>query len=173
MVDVGEKAVTRRAATASCLVVLPPETLAALGVTCDDDDGGGRSPRAAVSALASKKGPILGTAVVAGVMAAKRTSDLLPFCHPLPLDGVDVDLQWHPTFPSPPALVVTCTVTCTHKTGVEMEALAGCAAAALCVYDMCKASSHDIAITDLQLVRKTGGKRAFLRAEEPPEAPAA
>lgn len=169
MVDVGDKGVTRRAATATCLIMMPPETLAALGVS-DGNNDSLHTPRVAVSTLSSKKGPILGTAVVAGVMAAKRTSDTLPFCHPLPLDGVDIDLDWHPEFPSPPALVVSCTVTCTHKTGVEMEALTGCTAAALCVYDMCKASSHDITITDVRIEHKTGGKRAFHRANEAPEA---
>lgn len=166
MVDVGGKSVTRRTATASCLVMLPPETLAALGVSGGESNS--HTPRAAISTLSSKKGPILGTAVVAGVMAAKRTSDTLPFCHPLPLDGVDIDLDWHPEFPSPPALVVSCTVKCTHKTGVEMEALTGCTAAALCVYDMCKASSHDITITDVRLDHKKGGKRTFYRTDKTP-----
>jgi len=166
MVDVGDKSVTRRTATASCLIMLPPETLAALGVSYGVSNS--HASRAAVSTLTSKKGPILGTAVVAGVMAAKRTSDTLPFCHPLPLDGVDIDLDWHPEFPSPPALVVSCTVRCTHKTGVEMEALTGCTAAALCVYDMCKASSHEITITDVRLEHKKGGKRTFRRADEAP-----
>jgi cyclic pyranopterin phosphate synthase len=126
MVDVGSKAVTRRVAVASCLVFLPPETLAALGVastTENADDAaatgaGGSGDRRCrthpeVSALASKKGPILTTAVIAGVMAAKRTHDLIPFCHPLPLDGVDVGVAWE----DDAHLRVTCAARVTHKTG--------------------------------------------------------
>ena len=107
MVDVGSKAATRREATASCLVRLPVETLAALG--CGAEGSG----RPEVSALASKKGPILTTAVIAGVMAAKMTSGLIPFCHPLPLDGADVHVAWA----APDTLRVTCVARVTHKTG--------------------------------------------------------
>lgn len=178
MVDVGGKAVTRRDATARCVVRFPAATLAALGVldastpsfsssattTAGCGEGSGASAAESwqqrdLGNLSSKKGPILTTAVVAGVMAAKKTSDLLPFCHPLPLDGVHVDLAWC----AHDALEVTCRASTTHSTGVEMEALTGASAAALCVYDMCKASSHDIRITDLELVAKSGGKRDFNR----------
>ena len=154
MVDVGCKEPTRRFASASCLVTLPPETLAALSAADS-------SQLPSVAALTSKKGPILGTAVVAGVMGAKQTSNLLPFCHSLPIEGVDVNVAWY----SGTQLRITCAVSITHKTGVEMEALTGCSSAALCVYDMLKASSHDIVITDLRLEGKTGGKRHFERGE--------
>ena len=104
-----------------------------------------------------KKGNVLETARIAGIMAAKRTSELIPMCHPLPVEGceisIDVDGQSN--------VVIDCTVRVHHRTGVEMEALVGAGVAALTVYDMCKSVSHDIRIGEIRLLRKTGGKRDF------------
>jgi cyclic pyranopterin phosphate synthase len=155
MVDVGRKRIVRRDATAQCVVHFPTETLQALGLLCPSKAWEQRD----ITNLGSKKGPILTTATVAGVMGAKKTSELVPFCHPLPLDGVHVNLAWV----AHDMLQVTCRAAVTHSTGVEMEALMGASTAALCIYDMCKASSHDIRITDLQLVAKSGGNRNFKR----------
>ena len=143
MVDVGAKAVTAREAHARSVVVLPREVLAAL----DGDD------------IRSKKGPVFATAIIAGVMAAKKTHELIPFCHPLGLDNCDIAIALEGD-----RAVIDCRCKVTHKTGVEMEALTGASVAALTVYDMCKALSHDIAITDTRLMMKTGGKQDFHRA---------
>jgi cyclic pyranopterin phosphate synthase len=140
MVDIGGKAVTERTAVAEARVRLPAEvakTLRAHGFT-------------------SKKGPVIDTAIVAGVMAAKRTHELIPFCHPLGLDNCQIDIT-----ADGDALLVRCRVSVHHKTGVEMEALTGAAVACLTVYDMIKALSHDIVIEDLHLVEKTGGKSDY------------
>jgi len=153
------KVATVREATAQCIIELPQETLEALGV--------GEGPMHDTSTLASKKGPVVSTAIIAGVMAAKRTSDTLPFCHPLPLEAVDVDISWL----SRSELCVQCSVRVTHATGVEMEALTGASVAALCVYDMLKASSHDIIIKDLRLMSKSGGKRRYERVGADSEHP--
>lgn len=140
MVDVGDKAVTERSAVARCEVALPDAVWAALA----DGD------------IQTKKGPVFQTAIIAGTMAVKRTSELIPLCHPLPIDGCRVAIE-------PDAarrcLIITCAVRTTHKTGVEMEALTGASVAALTVYDMCKALSHEMVIGDLRLVEKHGGKR--------------
>jgi len=142
MVDVGAKAVTRRRAVAQAEVHYPPHVEAALQQT------GHRT----------KKGPIFETAIIAGVMAAKRTHELIPFCHPLGIEHCDVDIALIPG-----GLCIRCSVAVTHKTGVEMEALTGASVAALTVYDMCKALSHDIEITAVRLVEKTGGKTDYQR----------
>ncbi|MEM9172402.1 MAG: cyclic pyranopterin monophosphate synthase MoaC [Pseudomonadota bacterium] len=142
MVDVTAKAVTQRRALAQCEVRLPMGVVAAL----TDEQG----------ALVTKKGPVFATAIVAGVMAAKRTHELIPFCHPLGLSGCDVRLVLDGQVVS-----VSCECRVQHKTGVEMEALTGASVAALTVYDMCKALSHDIEITALRLVEKTGGKSDY------------
>ncbi|MGV6807371.1 MAG: cyclic pyranopterin monophosphate synthase MoaC [bacterium] len=139
MVDVSDKAVTRRTATARATVVFPPDVFNAL-------QGSGHR---------SKKGPVIDTAIVAGVMAAKNTAGLIPFCHPLPLDGCDLDIVEDAANFS---LVITAKAKVTHKTGVEMEALTAATVAALTVYDMCKALSHDIVIRNVCLIEKTGGK---------------
>jgi cyclic pyranopterin phosphate synthase len=106
----------------------------------------------------SAKGPIFDTAIVAGVMAAKRTHELIPFCHPLAIENcsIVIDLQ-------DDVAVIRCSVSVHHKTGVEMEALTGASVAALTIYDMCKALSHDIVIADLRLIAKHGGKSSFAR----------
>ncbi len=142
MVDVGDKAVTAREAHARTIVVLPEEVLAAL----DGDE------------IQSKKGPVFATAIIAAVMAAKKTHELIPFCHPLGLDNCDVAIAMDGD-----RAVIDCHCKVTHKTGVEMEALTGASVAALTIYDMCKALSHDIVIAETRLMMKTGGKQDFHR----------
>ena len=100
------------------------------------------------------------TAILAGVMAAKRTHELIPFCHPLALESCQVEIAQR----GAGVLVVRCRVSVHHRTGVEMEALTGAAVAALTIYDMCKALSHDIEITEVRLLAKSGGKRRYRRA---------
>ena len=109
----------------------------------------------------TKKGPVFQTAILAGIMAAKKTSDLIPLCHPLPLNKVGIDIHVN----EDREVVIDCTARVTGKTGVEMEALTGASVAALTVYDMCKAFSHDIVIRETRLMEKTGGKRDFRRSE--------
>jgi len=140
MVDVGDKAVTRRRAVASATVVFPDETIRSSG-----------------EELRTKKGPVFDTAIIAGVMAVKRTAELIPFCHPIPLEDCKIDIRWA----GDREVVIECAVQATHKTGVEMEALTGVTTAALTIYDMCKALSHDIRITEVRLLGKAGGKRDF------------
>lgn len=142
MVDVGNKAVTRRTAVAQVTVSFPPEVYQTLQQT----------------QLTSAKGSITDTANVAGIMAAKRTAELIPMCHPLPIDFCKIEFTQKDQTNS---LVIQAEVRVTHKTGVEMEALTAASVAALTVYDMCKALSHDIHINDLHLVNKTGGKSDF------------
>jgi cyclic pyranopterin phosphate synthase len=141
MVDVGAKAVTLRSATARCFVLLPGQ----LSELLQDGD------------IQTKKGPVFQTAILAGVMGAKRTSDLIPLCHPLSLEDCQVSVK----FVGEAKVEVSCTVRLHGKTGVEMEALTGASVAALTIYDMCKAISHDIAITDLCVIAKSGGKHDF------------
>lgn len=143
MVDVGAKDVTLRSALAEARVRLPPAVAKALR------DSGHRT----------KKGPVFDTAVIAGVMAAKRTHELIPFCHPLGLEKCEVEIG----HAGAGELVVRCRVAVHHRTGVEMEALTGATVAALTLYDMCKALSHDIEITGVRLLEKSGGRRAFAR----------
>ncbi len=136
MVDVSAKTVTLRTATARARVVFP-------------------SPVAAsILRSGGPKGPIEEIARAAGVLAAKRTSDLIPLCHPLGLDSVDVEFAPH----GKRAIEVRCTAVCTGKTGVEMEAMVGAAVAALTVYDMTKALDHGITIESVELIEKRGGK---------------
>jgi cyclic pyranopterin phosphate synthase len=135
MVDVSAKADTVREATAKGAVYMSAETLAL-----------------ATSGKAAK-GDVLTTARLAGIMAAKRTHELIPLCHPLPLTGIDIDAQ-----PADGAIEITATVRTTAKTGVEMEALTAVTVAALTVYDMLKAAQKDMRIGDVRLVRKAGGK---------------
>ena len=140
MVDVGDKAVTTRTAKARAIVIFPPEAAPARD-----------------RELTTKKGPVFDTAIVAGVMAVKRTHELIPFCHPLPIDGVQITIDWGKAG----EIVIECAVRATHKTGVEMEALTGASVAALTIYDMCKALTHGILIREIGLVEKTGGKRDY------------
>ena len=144
MVDVGAKAATAREASAEATVKLPR------AVARELKRSGHRT----------KKGPVFDTAIVAGVMAAKKTHEIVPFCHPLPLERCTVDISDR----SGGKIHIVCSVAVHHKTGVEMEALVGATAAALTIYDMCKALSHDIEIGPVRLLRKSGGKRDFSRA---------
>ena len=143
MVDVGQKKVTHRTAKARATVQVNE---AILDLLTNDD-------------IQTKKGPVFQTAIIAGVMAAKRTGDLIPLCHPIGLDNCQItisvnDSKW---------IVVDCLASVTSKTGVEMEALTGATVAALTIYDMCKALSHDIIIKEVKLMEKTGGKKDFKR----------
>ncbi|RPD85787.1 cyclic pyranopterin monophosphate synthase MoaC [Luteimonas sp. 100069] len=139
MVDVSGKATTARAASAQCRVRFPADIAAQLHA----------------NGLRSAKGGIVDTAIIAGTMAVKRTHELIPFCHPLPIDGVRIAIDWH----GERELRIECTVRTTHRTGVEMEALTGATIAALTIYDMCKALSHAIVLGPAKLVGKRGGKR--------------
>jgi cyclic pyranopterin phosphate synthase len=140
MVDVGDKAATKRTAVAEARVRFPASVADSLR-----ENG-----------LRSAKGPVFDTAIVAGVMGAKRTHELIPFCHPLGLENcrITIDLDGD-------TAVIRCTVSVHHKTGVEMEALTGASIAALTLYDMCKALSHDIIISDLRLLAKDGGRSSY------------
>jgi cyclic pyranopterin phosphate synthase len=143
MVDVGGKAITRREATARSIVVLGDEIIQLL-------EG---------EEIQTKKGPVFQTAILAGTMAAKKTHDLIPLCHPLPIEKIKVKVSVNEAR----EVVIDCTVAMTGKTGVEMEALTGASIAALTIYDMCKAFSHDILIRETCLMAKSGGKRDFRR----------
>jgi cyclic pyranopterin phosphate synthase len=143
MVDVGAKPETQRSATAKARVVMQPETLAL------------------IRAGDAKKGDVLGVARLAGIMAAKRTADLIPLCHPLALTSVTVDLA-----PSGEDTVeITATVRLTGRTGVEMEALTAASVAALTVYDMVKAADRGMRIEGLRVVAKSGGKSGDFQQE--------
>jgi len=144
MVDVSAKAVTFRTATARAIVFLPDVVLTHL----NEGD------------LTTKKGSVFQTAIIAGIMAAKKTGELIPLCHPLGMDNCNVGISINDNN----EVVIECTASITAKTGIEMEALVGASMAALTIYDMCKALSHDIIIKQLQLIEKTGGKRDFKRA---------
>jgi cyclic pyranopterin phosphate synthase len=144
MVDVSTKQPTYRTATAQSIVVLPGEVLTHLV------DG----------ELQTKKGAVFQTAIIAGIMAAKKTGELIPLCHPLGMDNCKVFIQLNDSN----EVVIECTASITAKTGIEMEALVGASMAALTVYDMCKAMSHDIVIKETKLISKTGGKRDFKRS---------
>jgi len=112
--------------------------------------------------LSSKKGPVFATAIIAGTMGAKRTHELIPFCHPLPLESCKFDIDTHVNEQAGTATVrIKCSAGTTNKTGVEMEALVGANIAALTVYDMCKAVTHDMRITDVRLLHKSGGKSTY------------
>ncbi|WP_136650066.1 cyclic pyranopterin monophosphate synthase MoaC [Paracoccus aeridis] len=142
MVDVSGKEPTAREAIAEALVVMSPGTLALA-------QGG------------AAKGDVLGVARLAGIMGAKRTADLIPLCHPLPLDKVALDLAPDPTLPG---IRITATARTTGRTGVEMEALTAATVAALTVYDMLKAAQKDMRIEGVRLLQKTGGKSGTFRA---------
>ncbi|MFY2764391.1 cyclic pyranopterin monophosphate synthase MoaC [Arenimonas sp. MALMAid1274] len=139
MVDVSAKPVTARQAVAECRLKFPPAVAAALRK----------------SGMSTAKGAVVDTAIIAGTMAVKRTHELIPFCHPLPIDGCRFDVAWS----GEATLRIECAVRTTHRTGVEMEALTGATVAALTVYDMCKALSHAMVIGPARLLAKRGGKR--------------
>lgn len=152
MVDVGAKAVSRRTARARSIVALGPDIMQHI-----TQSGLTQSGLAGVD-IQTRKGPVFQTAIIAGTMAAKRTDDLIPLCHSLGLDNCQITI----TTDGPDA-IVDCLVSTEGKTGVEMEALVGASVAALTIYDMCKALSHDIVIKETKLMEKTGGKRDFKR----------
>ncbi len=141
MVDVSQKQVTLRTATARSIVSMPPEVIEKFS----DGD------------IKSKKGSVFQTAIIAGIMGAKKTGELIPLCHPLGLDNCKIDIHIN----TENEVVIDCTASITAKTGIELEALVGASIAALTVYDMCKALSHDIVIKETKLMEKTGGKRDF------------
>ena len=141
MVDVSAKANTLRSATARSIVVLNDEILSHLQ---------GKD-------IVSKKGPVFQTAIIAGVMAAKKTGELIPLCHPLGLENCQITIALNANL----EVEISCTASLTGKTGIEMEALVGASVAALTIYDMCKAFSHDIVIKETRLIRKSGGKSDF------------
>jgi cyclic pyranopterin phosphate synthase len=143
MVNVSEKKITKRSATARSVVILPREVLDQF----QDGD------------ITTKKGAVFQIAIIAGVMAAKKTGELIPLCHPLGLDDCRINID----FNEAREVVIDCTATITAKTGVEMEALTGASIAALTIYDMCKAMSHDIVIKETKLMQKSGGKHDFNR----------
>ena len=141
MVDVSGKPSAAREALATCRVRFPADVARELRR----------------SGLRSAKGGIVDTAIIAGTMAVKRTHDLIPFCHPLPIDGCRLSIDWD----GDTALRIECSVRTTHRTGVEMEALTGATVAALTVFDMCKALSHRIVLGPAKVLGKRGGRHDF------------
>lgn len=144
MVDVGDKQTTKRTAQAQAVITMQPETLRRIAE--------GTMP----------KGDVFACARIAGIMAAKRTSDLIPMCHPLPIDGVEVEI----TPISETEVRLVSTLRCTHKTGIEMEALTAVSVAALTIYDMCKAIDRGMRIDQVLLLHKAGGKSGEYRYQE-------
>jgi len=142
MVDVGEKPDTMREARARGSVAMQPSTLER------------------IQHHAVQKGDVLAVAKIAGIMAAKRTSDLIPLCHPLPVTSIDLTFRFHS---NDNFLEIESVVRVTGKTGVEMEALTAVAVAALTIYDMCKAVDREMTITDIRLVEKRGGRSGLFR----------
>ncbi|GAB5551711.1 MAG: cyclic pyranopterin monophosphate synthase MoaC [Saprospiraceae bacterium] len=145
MVDVGQKKATQRLATARATIKVPSNVL-------DQLEG---------ADIQTKKGPVFQTAIIAGVMAAKKTGELIPLCHPIGMDNCQVRIHIN----EQNYIVVDCTASVFAKTGIEMEAMTGASIAALTIYDMCKAFSHDIVIQSIQLMEKRGGKRDFKRTD--------
>ena len=143
MVDVSAKTQTKRVARAQSIVVLGEEIMQHL----------------TQGEIQTKKGPVFQTAIIAGTMGAKKTADLIPLCHPLGLESCKFEIQVN----AANEVVIDCTASITGKTGVEMEALTGATVAALTIYDMCKAFSHDIVIKETRLISKTGGKSDYER----------
>jgi cyclic pyranopterin monophosphate synthase len=143
MVDVSKKKISQRTATARSIVLLPD----------------GVSDKLTNGDIQTTKGAVFQTAIIAGIMAAKKTGELIPLCHPLGLDNCNIEIYLN----SRNEVIVDCTASVAAKTGVEMEALVGASVAALTVYDMCKAFSHEIIIKETKLMKKTGGKQNFER----------
>lgn len=145
MVDVSGKRATDREAHARAIVRFPPSV----------------ASRFADGDIRTAKGPVFATAIIAGVMASKKTHELIPFCHPLGLDNCSVTIEM-----AGERALVDCICKVHHRTGVEMEALTGATVAALTIYDMCKALSHDIAIVEIRLIAKSGGKEDYRRDDD-------
>lgn len=143
MVDIAEKSVTERVAVAQSIVVLDPAIISRF----EQDE------------IHTKKGPVFQTAIIAGVMAAKKTSELIPLCHPIGLDKCEIKIHIN----AQKEVVIDCLTKVVSKTGVEMEALTGASVAALTIYDMCKGFSHNISIKETRLMEKSGGKSDFKR----------
>jgi len=143
MVDVSEKKISLRTAHAQAEVFLPDNIFELIQS----------------NELNSKKGPVFQTAIIAGVMAAKQTGNLIPFCHPIGLEDCRITIE----IKEKNYVRIDCIAKVESKTGVEMEALTGASMAALTIYDMCKAMSHDIKVQNIQLISKTGGKKNFQR----------
>jgi|SRR5580700_309852 cyclic pyranopterin phosphate synthase len=141
MVDIGEKQITKRSAIAQAIIKIGP----ILGAKLQEKDA------------VNKKGPVFHTAIIAGTMAAKNTANFIPFCHPLALSQVSIDIDLSDI----ETITIFCRVKTEAKTGAEMEALSGASVAALTIYDMCKSVSHDMIIAELKLIKKTGGKSDF------------
>jgi cyclic pyranopterin phosphate synthase len=146
MVDVSAKTITKRTATARSIVWLTDEIIAQF----QNGD------------IVTKKGSVVQTAIIAGTMGAKKTSDLIPLCHPLGLDSCKFKIELIGN-----EIIIDCTCSLTAKTGVEMEALTGASIAALTIYDMCKAFSHDLVIKETRLITKTGGKSDYSATTTP------
>lgn len=146
MVDVSQKALSLRTATAQSIVGLNEKLWQQLGLD-----------NSSAPDIYTKKGPVFQTAIIAGTMAVKKTSDLIPFCHPLAIERCNLHIQPAENY----EIRIECTVTVSGKTGVEMEALTGASVAALTIYDMCKALSPAIVIKENRLLSKTGGKSDF------------
>ena len=143
MVDVGEKEISKRIAQAQSIVVLPKEILEHF----ENNE------------IHTKKGAVFQTAIIAGIMAAKKTSELIPLCHPLGMDNCNITVELN----EQQEVTILCTTKISAKTGVEMEALTGASIAALTIYDMCKAFSQNIIIKETKLIKKSGGKTDFER----------
>ena len=141
MVNVGDKTISKRKATARAELFLGSEIISHF--TNDE--------------IITKKGPVFQTAIIAGIQAVKKTSDLIPMCHPLMINGIDIDIN----VLNNEHIEILCTVEIEGKTGVEMEALTGASVAALTIYDMCKALSQKMIIKEVRLLEKTGGKSDF------------
>ncbi len=141
MVDVGQKTVTERTAIAQAIVQLPDDM----------------KPHISAGEIKTLKGPVFQTAIIAGIQGAKRTSELIPLCHQLNLNKVDIQIKVNDQL----EVIITSLAKCSGKTGVEMEALTGASIAALTIYDMCKAFSHNIVIKETKLIKKTGGKSDY------------
>eukprot|EP01038_Epipyxis_sp_PR26KG_P014210 gene14210-19066_t len=149
MVDVSHKIETPRIAVAQAVVILPTHVRDSLMLDTNATE------------IFAKKGPVFTSAIIAGVMASKKTSSLIPFCHPISLEDCNIKINFDKELQN--NIIINCSVKTTYKTGVEMEALVGATSAALCVYDMLKAVSHEITISDVKLIEKSGGKRDFKR----------
>jgi len=143
MVDVGKKAPTHRMAKAQSIIEVDKAIMDLL----ENDE------------IHTKKGPVFQTAIIAGVMAAKKTGELIPLCHPIGMDNCQIDIYINKN----KQILINCTASVYAKTGIEMEALTGASVAALTIYDMCKAFSHNIIIKETKLIEKTGGKKDFKR----------
>ncbi len=144
MVHVGDKVVTKRTARAQAIVILPDVVLEQLQN----------------KEIYTKKGGVFQTAIIAGIMGAKKTPDLIPLCHPIGLENCKIEIQVNEL----KQVIIQCTASVTSKTGVEMEAITGATIAALTIYDMCKAFSQNIIIQEIALIEKTGGKSDYRKS---------